>query len=218
MRHFHRYSISNLMLIMAQRPDATRVAGFHTWKKLGRTVNRGERGIRIFAPMVLKPRSERAADDADSNNADAPTRLGFRVVHVFDVAQTSGAPLPEPARVGGEPGAYLPRLESAIRQAGIQIDEEELRPGVDGASFGGRIVMRPGLAPAERSRCWCMSGRTNGCTKQYGRTIGRRNGCGRPRRKPWRLWRPRRSDWTPGQQRGTTSRCSPEIALRSKPR
>src|SRR2546429_3433157 len=30
-------------LIVSQRPDATRVAGFHTWKQLGRNVKKGDR-------------------------------------------------------------------------------------------------------------------------------------------------------------------------------
>ena len=32
---FHGYSFRNTLLIMVQRPDATRVAGFHAWKALG---------------------------------------------------------------------------------------------------------------------------------------------------------------------------------------
>jgi hypothetical protein len=30
MGKFHRYSVSNVLLIIAQRPDATRVAGYQT--------------------------------------------------------------------------------------------------------------------------------------------------------------------------------------------
>ena len=43
MGRFHRYSLRNAMLIQAQRPDATRVAGFGTWKKLRRFVKKGEK-------------------------------------------------------------------------------------------------------------------------------------------------------------------------------
>ena len=38
---FHSYSANNVWLIMAQRPDATRVAGYRTWQRLGRQVTRG---------------------------------------------------------------------------------------------------------------------------------------------------------------------------------
>ena len=48
---FYSYSFNNWLLIYAQRPDATRVAGFQTWKSLGRFVKKGEHGIRIFAPI-----------------------------------------------------------------------------------------------------------------------------------------------------------------------
>ena len=58
MSRFHNYSFNNLMLILKQRPDASRVAGFHTWRKMGRAVRRGEKGIAIFAPMVFKKKDD----------------------------------------------------------------------------------------------------------------------------------------------------------------
>lgn len=58
MARFHRYSLGNVLLIMTQFPEATHVAGFHTWKSLGRFVKSGEKGIAILAPMLLKPRDE----------------------------------------------------------------------------------------------------------------------------------------------------------------
>ena len=51
---FYSYSFNNWLLIYTQRSDATRVAGFQTWKSLGRFVKKGERGIRIFAPIIRK--------------------------------------------------------------------------------------------------------------------------------------------------------------------
>jgi hypothetical protein len=42
---FHTYSFSNAVLIAAQRPGASRVAGFATWRRLGRHVKSGERAI-----------------------------------------------------------------------------------------------------------------------------------------------------------------------------
>lgn len=83
----HEYSFGNQMLIASQRPDATKVAGYRTWQSLGRQVRKGERGIKIFAPMAVKDRD--AKDDANS------VRILFRVVHVFDIAQTDGEPLAE---------------------------------------------------------------------------------------------------------------------------
>jgi hypothetical protein len=50
MGKFHRYSATNILLIITQRPNATRVAGYQTWRKLHRQVARGAKGIVIFAP------------------------------------------------------------------------------------------------------------------------------------------------------------------------
>lgn len=54
MAKFHKYSFNNSILIRLQQPEARRVAGFQTWKKLGRFVKRGEKGIHILAPLVRK--------------------------------------------------------------------------------------------------------------------------------------------------------------------
>jgi hypothetical protein len=89
MGRFHRYSFHNICLITAQRPTATRVAGFHTWRTMGRFVRKGEKGIAILAPIIGRRRD--AADD------DAKGVLGFRATYVFDglsrdsIARTGGA-------------------------------------------------------------------------------------------------------------------------------
>ena len=55
MSRFHRYSLNNTMLIYLQKPDATLVAGFNNWRdQFSRNVQRGEKGIRIIAPMHRK--------------------------------------------------------------------------------------------------------------------------------------------------------------------
>jgi nicotinamidase-related amidase len=51
---FHRYSFGNVCMILAQRPTATQVAGFQTWRSLGRSVTKGEKGIAILAPVTYK--------------------------------------------------------------------------------------------------------------------------------------------------------------------
>ena len=53
MSRFHSYSLNNIMLIYMQKPDATMVAGFGKWKdQFGRHVNKGEKGIKIIAPVL----------------------------------------------------------------------------------------------------------------------------------------------------------------------
>ncbi|HEU0047450.1 MAG TPA: hypothetical protein VFQ43_07585 [Nitrososphaera sp.] len=35
MGRFHRYSLGNVLMIASQRPTATHIAGYHTWRNLG---------------------------------------------------------------------------------------------------------------------------------------------------------------------------------------
>src|SRR5580704_15177619 len=87
---FHNYSWANCLLIWTQAPEATRVAGFHTWKSLGRFVKKGQTGIRILAPLIRK------VDEEKNSTTERVSRpFGFKTVAVFDYAQTDGEPLPE---------------------------------------------------------------------------------------------------------------------------
>ena len=76
----HHYSFNNVLLIMAQRPDATAVAGYRAWHDLGRQVDKGEKGIQILAPVVRKPRDQTLAGP-DEDRA-APNVVGYRVTHI----------------------------------------------------------------------------------------------------------------------------------------
>src|SRR5579871_3568939 len=95
MSRFHNYSFGNILEIARQRPDATRVAGMYAWNQLGRKVRKGERGIRILAPIIgvrRKPKEEAENDLTKQNKA---VLVGFRAAYVFDVNQTEGRELPE---------------------------------------------------------------------------------------------------------------------------
>lgn len=94
---FHKYSFGNVMLILHQFPDASQVAGFQTWKKLGRQVKKGEHGIRIFAPCPYK----KVVTDDQGNEAEKLINF-FRVVTVFDQSQTDGEELPSPVEELGQ--------------------------------------------------------------------------------------------------------------------
>lgn len=145
---FHRYSFGNVMLIMAQRPGATRVAGFQTWKSLGRYVRAGEKGIVILAPMMVRSREE-IRDTASTEPQSRPPVLRFRAVHVFDLSQTEGQPLPEFARVSGDPGVAVARLRALIASKGIELVTEVLPANTRGYSLGGKIGIAAGLSAAE---------------------------------------------------------------------
>src|SRR6202045_2113363 len=94
MSRFHNYSFGNILEIARQRPDATRVAGMYAWNQLGRKVKKGERGIRILAPIIgiRRKRDEEAEKDITKQNTRV--LVGFRNAYVFDVTQTEGAELP----------------------------------------------------------------------------------------------------------------------------
>ena len=87
---FHRYSARNVFLILYQYPEATRVAGYSTWQKLGRQVRRGETGITIFAPAPFKQKT------TDINTGEVTEELipRFKTATVFDYSQTIGEPMP----------------------------------------------------------------------------------------------------------------------------
>lgn len=51
-------SWGNSLLIYNQRPEATNVAGFHTWPKMRRYVRKGEKGNVILAPIVGRRQAE----------------------------------------------------------------------------------------------------------------------------------------------------------------
>jgi hypothetical protein len=155
-RRFHRYSFGNCILIALQRPDATRVAGFHRWLELGRHVCRGEKGIAILAPIVSRLKVEDESTGDERILVSAPR--AFRVVHVFDVSQTDGDELPEsPARrLEGDAvaGAYESLAAYALRlDFHVEISDE--LPGQingDCSHTLNRIRIRGGLSSAQSTK------------------------------------------------------------------
>ena len=153
MARFHNYSFGNIVAIARQRPTATRVAGFGTWKEMGRFVKRGEKGIQILAPMIGHRRRNAESTqntDADGNTKPQPVLIGFRAVYVFDMEQTEGADLPEFGRaITGEVGGNRDRLIAFLDGQGIRLEfSENIAPAL-GVSYGGRIALLPGQSKAE---------------------------------------------------------------------
>src|SRR6056297_1790717 len=104
---FHDYSHRNTLLIKLQCPEATRVAGYHTWRNdFERHFQKGEQAIWIWAPIITKrcPKCTNAPSYHDQIDCEYDERppgewskglVGFRPTTVFDVSQTEGEPLPE---------------------------------------------------------------------------------------------------------------------------
>jgi hypothetical protein len=152
MGRFHNYSFGNILEIARQKPDATRVAGLYAWNQLGRKVMKGQKGIRILAPMISSRKKkdtevERSKDAAAINK---PVLVGFRAVYVFDVSQTEGAELPQfSERTTGDVGEYRERLIDFTITQGIELEFNDSIAPAMGMSYGGKIAILPGQEPAE---------------------------------------------------------------------
>ncbi len=150
---FHHYSFGNMMMIVTQFPDASKVAGFHTWRKLGRWVKQGESGIAILAPII-----GRKKEDAELNNrGDASLDkvnpvFGFKAVQVFDISQTEGEDLPTLSEICGSPGFNLVCLEGVYQTLNIKLETRPMPEGTRGVSLGGHIVVKEGLDTSMRFR------------------------------------------------------------------
>ena len=134
---FHHYSPSNIWLILLQYPTATFIAGFAAWKKMGRFVRKGEKAIKIIAPILYR-------ENLDEKEPNQILR-GFRIANVFDVSQTDGNPLPQtPNWKSPQKNAELhKRLLGFAKGKGIQIHIKDLEGEAQGLSKGGCIVLSP---------------------------------------------------------------------------
>ena len=149
MSRFHSYSFGNVLEIARQMPSATRVAGFWTWKNLGRSVMAGQKGIRILAPIVGVRRKKDSEAQKDITKQNERILLGFRNAYVFDISQTDGVDLPEMREVSGDPGESIDRLAAFLKSKGIAVSySDNIAPAL-GMSYGGRIVLLPGQSKAE---------------------------------------------------------------------
>lgn len=145
MARFHRYSLFNVMLIASQRPNATRVAGYHKWREFGRFVKKGAKGIFILAPILAKKATDQDATEEES----ARPAVGFRAVYVFDFSDTEGEPLPELGRAQGDPAGYMERLKAFTVERGIQLEYSEAIFPAQGQCSPGKITLLPGQSSAE---------------------------------------------------------------------
>lgn len=133
---FRAYSLSNQLLIAHQRADASHVAGFRAWLKLGYTVRRGEHALRIWAPCPPSNRRLQEWKDA-GDDPDQRPRTYFKLVAVFDVAQVD--PLPPPAEpaplsppieplTGDAVADRIPALDQLAADIGVTVTVHDTRP------------------------------------------------------------------------------------------
>ncbi|SFA45125.1 protein of unknown function [Rhodococcoides kroppenstedtii] len=157
MAAFHSYSFNNVLLILAQRPTATQVAGFRAWQKLGRQVRKGEKAIRIYGY------STRTVTDTDPDTGDESTRKvpTFPILSVFDQGQTDpieGHPQPEPVAhrlTGDDPAAIYDRTAAVMTARGWTVTREIIEGETNGYTTTDgtrRIVVDARLAPAQAAK------------------------------------------------------------------
>lgn len=145
---FHSYSFRNILLIYMQKPEATMIAGYRKWQDMDRQVRKGEKGLRILAPMTRKKKDEDVQQENDKDPNSKRIVMGFRGASVFDVSQTDGEDLPDIHHYSGDPENNMERLKKLIADSEIELVMENIEGGALGVSENGRIRCRPDLEPA----------------------------------------------------------------------
>lgn len=98
MAKFHDYSARNCLLIFMQRPEASLVAGFNTWKSdFNRHVKKGEKALTIIGGRQQKITVEEADEKTSEKEKKEIKFTKFFPCSVFDVSQTEGDELPSVA-------------------------------------------------------------------------------------------------------------------------
>jgi hypothetical protein len=152
-----RYSFGNQLLIAMQRPDATYVAGFRAFLELNRCVRKGERAIRILAPMSVRDKDEKASQGTVIAQGDESRRIVFRAVSVFDVSQTESLPGKEPVPLAppfqpieGDTHAHLlDPLERLATEFGYSVTQRPLDGSAEGwCDSDKREIVVNGALPA----------------------------------------------------------------------
>ena len=147
MSKFHNYSFNNTLLIAMQKPDASLVAGFSSWKNnFGRNVMKGQKGIKIIAPSPYKVKQEMKKIDPHTQQPiigkdgkpvteeKEITIPAYKVVSVFDVSQTEGRELPDIAvdELTGDVDRYKDFFAALEKTSPVPIGFEKIEGGAHG--------------------------------------------------------------------------------------
>lgn len=166
MSKFHDYSLNNTLLIAFQRPDATLVAGYTAWQKqFGRQVQKGEKAIKILAPVPYKEKVEVEKLDPVTNTpiysddgkpiieVQEVTRPAFKVVSVFDVSQTEGREIPSLGvdELSGDVREYEMFFEALKRSCPVPMEFENIEGKAKGYyhQMEQRIAIREGMSQVQ---------------------------------------------------------------------
>ena len=147
MSKFHNYSFNNTLLIAMQKPDASLVAGFSSWKNnFGRNVMKGQKGIKIIAPSPFKikqemekidPHTQKPIIGKDGKPVTEEKEItipAYKVVSVFDVSQTEGKELPDIAvdELTGDVDRYKDFFTALEKTSPVPIGFEKIEGSAHG--------------------------------------------------------------------------------------
>ena len=163
MSKFHSYSFNNTLLIAMQKPDATLIAGYNSWKNLfGRQVSRGAKGIKVIAPSPYKvkkeidkidPKTQKPVTDKNGKPVKEETEVtvpAFKVVSVFDVSQTEGKELPSIGvdELTGDVEQYADFFKATEQASPAPVGFEKIESGAKGyySQTDKRIAINEGMS------------------------------------------------------------------------
>lgn len=90
-----RLSFGNQILVYTQFPEATAVATYRNWFKIGRWPTKGSHGIMIFQPRPYVKKGEEENIETDEEGNHKKRGMYFKPIYVFDIQQTEGKELPD---------------------------------------------------------------------------------------------------------------------------
>ncbi len=163
MSKFHDYSFNNTLLIAMQKPDATFVAGYTSWKKdYGRQVVSHAKSIKVLAPSPYKvkrevdkidPTTKKPVIGKDGKPVKEETEItvpAFKVVSVFDVSQTEGKELPTIGvdELTGDVEQYADFFRATEQASPAPVGFEKIESGAKGyySQIEKRIAINEGMS------------------------------------------------------------------------
>lgn len=155
-RSFHKYSVSNLLLIMAQMPEASQVAGFRSWQTRGRSVTKGQKGIRILG--YAKKRIEEENDKGETEERYVEY---FPPLSVFDISQTeiidedkANAGVIAHRLEGEDAEGIADAVEKWLTDEGWTVTTEAIGGETNGMTSAElrRVIISENLSPAQRAK------------------------------------------------------------------
>lgn len=161
MSQVYRYSANNILLILAQKPDASLVGSMKMWNNtFNRRVKKGETALYVLAPIMRKhtlsvtERDENGVVQTDENGnpikRDKEVQYTlYRPAAVFDVSQTEGDPLPQTRLVkelDGNVENYDKLFKAIESVAPVPVAFEKMAENTKGYYDQHHIAIREGMS------------------------------------------------------------------------